>query len=47
MTKLLAGGPGGQHDTDDEPLGPFGQVVQVHHGDLLLGGVDGAKRGGR
>ena len=38
--RLLAGGLGGQHHADDEPLRPLGQVVQVDDGDLLVGGGD-------
>lgn len=37
---LLTGGFGGQDDTDDEPLSPFGEVVQVDQGDLLTIGGD-------
>ena len=38
--RLLAGGFGGEHDADHEPLRPVRQVVQVDDGDLLVGGGD-------
>ena len=38
--RFLPGGLGGQHDADDEPLGPFAEVVQVDDGDLLVAGGD-------
>ncbi len=41
---LLAGGFGGEHDTDDEPLRALRQVVQVDDGDLLVAGADRAGR---
>ena len=34
--RFLAGGLGGEHDADHEPLRPLPQVVQVDDGDLLV-----------
>ena len=38
--RLFAGGFRGQHDADDETLGPLAEVVQVDDGDLLVAGGD-------